>query len=162
MIWRNPLIKTANFLALLLFGTLAFGFAGKAAATSHIKSTVTTEATYLASSDQARQVKEWLLQHAVYVNGAMVGDPNKLGNVQVIHSYTSRSAAGSMQQPMDINGPPVSLPLSGNPGDVISITSTSGGVTQTWTYTWVGNPTMGNWHLTKYTYEENNPPTEPK
>lgn len=146
--------KTLNLLTILLFGALTFALAGKADATSHIKSLITTEVTYQSGSDQAKQVKEWLIEHAAYVNGAMIGDPDKLGSVQISYTHTSGSEA-STARPMDINGPPVPLPLTGNPGDVISITSTTGGATQTWTYTWVGSSTMGNWHLTSYIFKEN-------
>lgn len=153
------MIKSGNSLAILLFGVLTFALTSNADATSHVKGSITTEATYQLDSDQAERVKAWLVEHAAYVNGTIVGDPDKFGSVQV--AYTSKSAAGSAR-PMDINRPPIPLPMTGNPGDVMSITSTSGGVTQTWTYTWVGNSAGGSWPLRDYTYHQNKPPTDPK
>jgi hypothetical protein len=133
---------------------LAFGAAQIATAKGVISRAITTVSDYRAGSAEVAQIQVWLQNHAQFVNGVMVGDPANLGNVRV--TYTKISA-NSVQANSVGDGPPVPLPTSGNPGDVISISSISGGITQNWTYTWVGDSTTGGWVLTSYSYS-NKPP----
>lgn len=146
--------KYGFFLFTLL---LALGAVQVATAKSPaVSRAITTVSEYRAGSPEVGQVKAWLQNHAEFANGVMVGDPEKLGHVRI--TYTKVAAGGSLQADIVGGDPPVSLPATGNPGDVISISSNSGGITQNWTYTWVGNITTGGWVLTDYGWSRNNPP----
>jgi len=118
-----------------------------AASRDGITVAVSTEASYRAGTTEAKSIQFWLQKNAQYANGQMVGEPAKLGDVTVIYQTSS----GSRQSAVG-DGPPVPLPASGKPGDKISISSTSGGVTQTWSYSWQGSSSGGQWILTSYTW----------
>src|SRR5699024_5743864 len=48
--------------------------------------------------------------------------------------------------------PPVHLPGGASPGDEVTISYSSGGYAQTWTYRWVGSTGGGRWVLIRYEY----------
>ena len=122
-----------------------------------ITRTLTTQGEYRAGSREAKEVLYWLTTHAAHNNGEVIGDFDKLGNIQVVYSAIASSANVRANGVGD--SPPVPLPPSGNPGDSITITSTSGGITQTWSYTWQGSSAGGNWALTSYSWKRS-PPTQ--
>lgn len=115
---------------------------------------LTSEATYRAASPEAREVQRWLMEHATFHKGVMIGEPDKLGDVRVV--YQAKASSG-FQPTAPGDGPPVPLPPGGNLGDTITITSSSGGWTQTWSYVWVGNTAGGNWSLIEYRFFRNRP-----
>lgn len=108
------------------------------------------EASYQQGSPEAKEVVRWLTQHAEYRNGQMLGDLSKIGPISVrIVSISTQGMAGAESVGGD---PPVPLPASGNNGDTITVSSCSGGASQTWSYVWVGNSISGSWQLTSYSY----------
>jgi hypothetical protein len=127
---------------------------GSACAAETYTQSVATVSNYRADSVQAQQVQTWLMHHAEYVNGARIGDPGKLGNISVSITKTKTSKAGAVQTMVVGDAPPVPLPYSGNPGDVISISMTAAGISQTWTYKWVGSSANGQWVLVSYTFRQ--------
>ena len=66
---------------------------------------------------------------------------------------------GSVSDRAHVSDPPLPLPPSGTNGETITIAHTGGGVTETWTYTWVSNGQGGGWVLTYYEFQRNTPPT---
>lgn len=136
-----------------LLGALAFSLASNAGARETIRSVVTTEAIFRTGAPEVHEIQRWLVEHAAYVKGAMVGDPGKLGDVQIV--YTANLPDSQIMSPGD--GPPVPLPPTGSPGDEITITSSSGGWTQTWSYRWVSGTTFGRWVLFRYEYFQTMP-----
>lgn len=137
---------TLSLGALLLVAT-----AGNACAQGTYQTTRLTEAEYRSGSREALDVQRWLVANAAYANGDVLGDFNRLGEISVLYKAVTSSVAGVVKTPGD--SPPVPLPSFGNPGDTISITSTSGGISQTWSYAWQGSSTSGGWILTSYTYK---------
>lgn len=139
MTWKGLSTVFATVLLLAASGSLLAGGAV----------VITTDATYRAGTPEQEAVVAWLSDHAAFVKGEMVGDPTILGDVQVVHtrqvSDVSRHSPGSE--------PPVPLPPWGNPGDEITVTMSSGGVMQSWTYRWVGSTGGGVWRLTAYEYK---------
>ena len=128
-----------------------------ASAQTIITQTVATQGEYKAGSREAKEVLYWLTTHAAYNNGEVIGNFDKLGKVKVVYSAIASSANVRANGVGD--SPPVPLPFFGNPGDTITITSTSGGITQTWSYTWQGSSAGGNWVLTSYSWTRS-PPTQ--
>lgn len=133
----------------LMAGTSVFPVSAQV----QVQHTLTTEATYRLGSPEAHQVQQWLAAHAAYANGGMVGDIDQLGDIHIAYKLsqdTTKAAPGG--------SPPVPLPASGRPGDSISISSTSGNIIQTWTYSWLSNSTGGGWYLQSYTWKLKNSP----
>jgi len=140
-------------LAVLLAGLL-LGVPLCTQAQQSLTRAVATNATYAAGSAEVRDIRSWLLRNAEYHNGAMIGDPDRLGAVRVTYTAVA-SAVQSLASPGD--QPPVPLPATGNPGDTMSITSSSRGYTQTWTYQRVGSSTSGSWSLIEYRFFQDRP-----
>lgn len=117
-----------------------------------VTQTIHVETTYPSGSKEADLVLEWLQQHVAFrENGTAIARPEALGDLRV--SYT-RSGSSNAQPAASKGNPPVALPGSGNPGDVITIESTSGGILQSWTYEWrVGENGFSSWVLTSYLYQ---------
>lgn len=133
---------------------------GASAATT---SQQTTTSSYAANSAAVSQIQAWLLDHATYQKGSMIGDPGKLGTVQVTYIAHLVGSPRNLQTQGVGDNPPVPLPAGGNPGDTISVTSSSGGYTQSWSFEWHSNSSGGGWALTSYTYKKNDlPPTHQK
>ena len=141
------LLKQRFGLILVALSAIFFGPSANAQQISIKKS---IEASYQRDSREAKEIQRWLTQHAEYRNGQMLGDLSKLGTISVrIVSSNVRGSAGVESVGGD---PPVPLPASGNSGDTITVSSCSGGASQTWSYVWVGNSISGSWQLTSYTY----------
>ncbi|MBB5942403.1 hypothetical protein [Xanthomonas sp. 3307] len=113
---------------------------------------VVTTSTYTEKSIEKQAVVAWLQQHAEHVNGKLIGEFDRVGDVTVTYSRETEAGRAYPQSPGD--GPPVPLPASGRPGDTISVSSCSRGTNQTWSYTWVSNSAGGTWVLTSYKYNQ--------
>lgn len=147
---KGRLVRTRTLPTAVL--CIFLGFASAAAsAWTIITQTVTTRGEYGAGSREAKEVLRWLAAHAAYNNGEAIGDFDKQGDIRVVYRATESSATVRADGVGD--SPPVPLPPSGNPGDGISITWTSGGITQAWSYTWPESPAGGNWVLASYRWE---------
>ena len=116
------------------------------ASAQQIKTSVSSEIVYPASSSQAAYLKQWLYDHAEYRNGSLLGDFSALGKITVKVMSHFRSAAFDSG-----NGPPVPLPTTGQNGDTISVSSCGGGASQTWSYVWAGGA-GGGWVLMSYSF----------
>jgi hypothetical protein len=114
------------------------------------KTTMTSTASYAAQSSEAQRIVDWLVSHdAPAKNGSLVNYATK-GTFSV-RMETSRT---SVTQQSVGDAPPVPLPTDGHNGDIFDITHSTGGITETWTYTWQGG-FNGGWVLTDYEYHHN-------
>lgn len=113
---------------------------------------VVTISTYTENSVEKQAVVAWLHQHAEHVNGKLIGELDRVGDVTV--TYNRETAAGHADAQSPGDGPPVPLPPDGHPGDTISVSSCSRGVSQVWSYTWVSNAASGTWGLNSYKYTQ--------
>jgi hypothetical protein len=144
---KKTLVKSAFFIHLAALPL----FAG-AAVTSQV---VTTTAHHSQTSSIGQQVALWLQQHTARVNGRPVGDFDQIGDLTVTHSHQAASDGRARPQaPGD--GPPTDLPLNAKPGDTFLVTSCSKGVSQTWSFVFVNNPSGGSWQLVEYKYNQKN------
>ncbi len=144
-------------LALLACGVLvaSFPLSGEArppATPDAAVQLVHTEVSYPARSREANAVLDWLQQNRAFdEDGAAIGRLGSLGDIRV--SYTRTDSSFALPASPGSN-PPVPLPASGSPGDVITIESTSGGIHQSWTYEWRLNGRGSYaWILTSYLYQ---------
>jgi hypothetical protein len=140
------MIHRKMLLAAVLGSFMAFaaGAATTAATQSQVQVRTQTQVHYAAGSKGANLVARWLLDHATYAQGQMLGDLSKLGMVTVTYSLSGVQSVGG--------GPPVPLPPSGQSGDRISISSCSMGTRQTWEYEWVSNSAGSGWVLRAYNW----------
>lgn len=138
-------LSTALLAGFLVVGLPSIGYADEGA-----RRTTTTEASYKASSVETNEIQRWLAQHGRYHDGAMIGDPQRLGEVTVVVTR-SESRAGAMGVSAD--QPLKSLPSDGANGDQISITSVDSDVSQEWDYIWRDGPS-GDWVLVSYQTSE--------
>ena len=150
-------MKGERLLAIVLGGLVSIVGMSAYSTPPTVKYTTSTSASYRAGSVESHEVAAWLARNAKVINGESLGDLSKLGDIQVTYTHGTSRAPTDASASSAGGGPPVSLPMSGNPGDQISITSSSGGYSQLWTYQWQGSPVAGNWVLIEYHYFKNNP-----
>ncbi|QDI04797.1 hypothetical protein E4A48_14845 [Xanthomonas cerealis pv. cerealis] len=137
--------------AVVVAQLIAAPFAVSAATTT--SQTVVTTSTFAENSVERQSVVAWLQQHAAHVNGKLIGEFDQIGAVTVT---TTREIAGGRAYPQSPgDGPPVPLPANGVPGQTISVSTCSHGVSQSWSYVWVpANNGGGTWALTSYKYNQ--------
>jgi hypothetical protein len=150
-------MKRWKLISLLFIALIIVGGGQVQAASPIVKFTTAATATYRANSSEAQDVQQWLARNAKFVNGSMLGDLDKIGDIEIVYARAGTSASPTAGPGGPGGGPPVPLPATGNPGDQISITSSSGGWTQTWSYTWTSSSGGGFWQLVEYHYFKNNP-----
>ena len=122
------------------------------AASQRVEFTTTAAATYGADSPEARDVQRWLARHATFVNGNRLGEPGRMGGIEVVYTHAGTSAASGA---VPDGGPPTPLPSDGNRGDQVAITSRSGDEMQAWTYAWTRSQGGSAWQLVDYRYLKN-------
>lgn len=105
--------------------------------------TVTRNYTLKPGTREHQAVQAWLRQHATRIDGAVVGEFDRLGVVHVKH--TSKTPLVTAAVP----GPPVPLPIGGREGDTITIAACTGGMFQRWSYEYRG----GEWRLRSYSVD---------
>lgn len=121
-----------------------------AGAASSPQTVVTTTSNYSERSPQKQVVVLWLQQHAEYVNGHLIGEVEKIGDVTV--TYT-RAADGRAHPQAPGDAPPTPL-RSGQPGDTYSVSHCTAGTAQSWTYKFVSGPDGGGWVLVDYSFKK--------
>lgn len=129
---------------------MAIGIRSASAADQYTSQT-TSRSEYLAGSDEGRQIQEWLrAKDAPFGPGRTLkfapGD-------RISVEFRQTSVVNGMVA-QSVPPPPVPLPTSGQPGDTITVTHTSGGWTQSWPYQWSGNSIAGAWGLIAYRIEK--------
>ncbi len=124
---------------LLAVSAPAIAQAGKTTVSS------TTSTFYSPNTAGYAQAIAWLKDHSFDDQRQLFGDFDKLGVIKVVYR-----TAPSSKATMDIPGPPVPLPTSGNKGDTITVSSCGGGWSQTWSYVWVSAGVNSGWNLTAY------------
>lgn len=128
---------------LLALGSVHASIAKDAA----VSLTMTTVSDYRAGSAEAAQVRAWLQAHAQFVNGAMVGEPAKLGNAKVTRTKVNDRPLRTQGAGDGASEP---LPGTGVSGDSISISTDSAGISQDWNYVWTDVSSGNGWKLDSY------------
>jgi len=139
MAWLNKTTMT-----ILLAGAMLAMTQGARADDELITSTRTVVVDTRSADGTA--ARAWIQRHSP-------GFPPRLQAEQLEISRTVVFGPDSMQRaPGD--SPPVPLPASGKPGDVISVSSQRNGGLETWTYKWrAGSKGGGSWSLIGYTFK---------
>lgn len=139
--------------------TLSLGLVGSGSAharTSDLETVTTSTATYGVTSREGRQIIDWLMAHDAPSKQGLFESSDLKGEFLV----SIKTVRGSASDRADVGGgPPVPLPPSGTNGETVTIAHTGGGITETWTYTWVSNGQGGGWVLTYYEFQRSTPPT---
>lgn len=129
---------------------MAIGISNAPAADQYTSQT-TTRAEYIADSDEGVQIQEWLrAKEAPFGPGHTL----KFAPSDRISVELRSTSVASGVATQSVRSPPVPLPTSGQPGDTITVTHTSGGWTQSWSYQWSGNSIAGAWGLIAYRIEK--------
>ncbi|WP_157062427.1 hypothetical protein [Pseudoxanthomonas dokdonensis] len=142
-------------LGLALLGLCSTGLLANAGlAQTRMDRTRTSE--FPAGSAEATDIRQWLQDHAHYLNGNMIGELDKLGTLTV----TWQAQQSDPATPDD--DLPLALPASGASGDRISISSCGSDKLeqQSWRYQWAGSASDGSWVLESYHYSRTSCATE--
>lgn len=123
----------------------------RAPAADQYTSQTTTRSEYVAGSDEGLQIQEWLrAKDAPFGPGHTL----KFAPSDRISVELRSTSVASGVATQSVRSPPVPLPTSGQPGDTITVTHTSGSWTQSWSYQWSGNSIAGAWGLIAYRIEK--------
>ena len=123
----------------------------RAPAADQYTSQTTTRAEYTAGSDEGLQIQEWLRAKDAPFGP---GNARKFASGDRISVELRSTLVANGRVARSVPSPPVPLPTSGQPGDTVTVTHTSAGWTQSWSYQWSQNSRAEAWGLIAYRIEK--------